>query len=143
MRVVASPEPKASTTGQLAAAELGLHVSPVDGVREIDRPALPLMSKPEHERENASIFADLTRPVLGAESGRDALDRFSAAIGAELAQTVADSLVVIAHGTVIALFVAAHNQVDAFELWRELACPSFVVLDVPSLSLREVVANAV
>jgi hypothetical protein len=38
--------------------------------------------------------------------------------------------------------VAAHNELDAFELWRQLACPSFVVLDVPSFSLREVVADA-
>lgn len=142
LRLVTSPEPKASTTGQLVAAELGLHVSSVEALREFDRPVLPLVSKAEHERQNAPIFADLTRPVLGAESGRDALNRFSAAVGAELARTVAQSLVVITHGTMISLFVAAHNQVDAFELWRELTCPSLVVLDVPSFSLREVVTDA-
>lgn len=142
LRLVASPEPKASRTGQLVAAELGLQVSTVEGLREFDRPVLPLMSKAEHERENSAIFADLNRRVLGAESGRNALDRFSAAVDAELAQTGAQSLVVITHGTVISLFVGAHNQVDAFELWRKLACPSFVVLEVPSLSLGEVVADA-
>src|SRR5438445_7540902 len=83
LRLVTSPEPKASTTGEMVAAELGLHVSPVEGLREFDRPVLPLRSKAEHERENAAIFADLNRPVLGVESGRDALDRFSAAVGAE------------------------------------------------------------
>ena len=142
LRIVTNPEPKASTTGQLIAVELGLHVSSVDGLREFDRPVLPLMSQSEHERENAAIFADLNRRVLGAESGRDALHRFSEAIGAELARTGAQSLVVITHGTVISLFVAAHNQVNAFELWKELACPSFVVLDVSSFSLRQVVADA-
>jgi broad specificity phosphatase PhoE len=141
LRLVTSPEPKASATGRLIAAELSLDVSSVEGLREFDRPPLPLMSQAEHERANAAIFADWDRPVPGAESGRDALNRFSDAIGAELAQTGVHSLVVVTHGTVISLFVAAHNQVDAFELWRELACPSFVVLDVPSLSLREVVAH--
>ena len=142
LRLVASPEPKASRTGQLVAAELGLQVSSVEGLRELDRPVLSLMSKAEYERKNAAIFADLDRRILGAESGRNALDRFSAAVGAELAWTEAQSLVVITHGTVISLIVGAHNEIDAFELWRKLACPSFVVLEVPSFSLREVMADA-
>jgi broad specificity phosphatase PhoE len=138
LRLVTSPEPKALTTGQLVSAELGVDVTPVEGLQEFDRPVLPLMSKAEHERANAAIFTDLNRPVLGAESGRVALDRFAAAVAAELMQTGTQSLVVITHGTVISLFVAAHNRVDAFELWNKLVCASFVVVDVPSFSLREV-----
>jgi broad specificity phosphatase PhoE len=140
LRLVASPEPKALMTGQLVAAELGLDVSAAAGLEEFDRPPLPLMPKAEHERIVAPIFGDLYRRVLGAESGRDALTRFSAAVDTELAQTDAANLVAITHGTVISLFVAAHNDIDGFELWKQLACPSFVVLDVPSFSLREIVS---
>ncbi len=140
LRLVASPEPKALTTGQVVAAELGLNVSAAAGLEEFDRPALPLMPRAEHERIIAPIFEDLHTRVLGAESGRDALIRFSAAVGTELAQTEAPNLVAITHGTVISLFVAAHNDIDGFELWKRLACPSFVVLDVPSFSLREIVS---
>jgi hypothetical protein len=39
----------------------------------------------------------------------------------------------------MSLFVAAHNDIDGFGLWKRLACPSFVVLDVPSFLLREAV----
>lgn len=141
LRLVTSTEPKASSTGRVIAAELSLHVTAVDGVQEFDRPASPWQSKAERERENAAIFDDPTQRVLGAESGRDALDRFSAAIRAELDRTGEQNLVVITHGTVISLFVAAHNPVNGFDLWRDLECCSFVVLDGGSLALREIVRS--
>jgi broad specificity phosphatase PhoE len=142
LRLIASPEPKATRTAELVAAELGIRSASVDGLQEFDRPQLPLLSKAEHERANEEIFVDPNRRVLGTESGRDALNRFSAAIAAELERTQTQSLVVIAHGTVISLFVGAHSAVDAFALWKQLVCPSYVVLNVPSYSLREVVADA-
>jgi len=142
LRLVASPEPKAWRTGELVAAELGLAVSEVEGVRELDRPVSPLLSQADHERANEGIFADLDRRFPGAESARNALDRFSAAVRAELVQTRAQTLVVITHGLVISLFVGAHNDIDAFELWRTLACPAFVVLNAGPFALREVVADA-
>jgi hypothetical protein len=39
---------------------------------------------------------------------------------------------------VIALFVAAHNQVDAFWLWQRLSCPSLVLLSIPDGALLDV-----
>lgn len=68
-RLVASPEPKALVTARIVAARLGVSVSVVEGLREFDHPALPLMSKAQHERVNAPIFADPGRPALGMESG--------------------------------------------------------------------------
>jgi 2,3-bisphosphoglycerate-dependent phosphoglycerate mutase len=141
LRLVTSTEPKAWSTGRVIAAELDLQVSAVDGVQEFDRPASPWQAKFDRERENAAIFDDPTRRVLGEESGLDALNRFSAAIRAEQDRTVEQNLVVVTHGTVIALFVAAHNPVNAFELWRDLECCSFVVLDRGSFSLREIVRS--
>jgi broad specificity phosphatase PhoE len=123
------------------AAELGLRATVVDGVQEFDRPAAPWQSKADRERENVAIFGDPNRRIFGAESGRDALDRFSAAIRSELDQTREQNLVVITHGTVISLFVAAHNPVNAFDLWRDLECCSFVVVDGRSFSVREIVRS--
>ena len=134
LRLIASPEPKAMRTGELVAAELGVQISSIEDLQEFDRPRLPLLSKGDHERANAQIFIDLNQRVLGAESGRDALNRFSAAIAAEMEQTQTQSLVAITHGTVISLFVGAHNDVDAFSLWKQLVCPSYVVLNLPSFS---------
>ncbi len=142
LRMIASPEPKAVSTAALVAAELEVEVSVVDALREFDRPVLPFLSKEEHARANEQIFVDLNRRVLGNESGREALDRFSVAIDDAIALTRAQSLVAVTHGTVISLFVAAHNAVDAFAMWKQLECTSYVVLDVPSFALRNIVIDA-
>ncbi len=142
LRMIASPEPKAASTAALVAAELEVEVSVVDALREFDRPVLPFLPKEEHARANEQIFVDLNRRVFGIESGREALDRFSIAIDDAIAQTRAQSVVAVTHGTVISLFVAAHNAVNAFAMWKQLECTSYVVLDVPSFALRRVVLDA-
>ena len=142
MRLVASPEPKAFKTGQVVAAELDLPITSVEGLEEFDRPVMPMMLKAEYERVNAAIFADFDRQALGVESARGALGRFSAALGGQLAQTEKQTLVVITHGTVISLFACAHNELDPFELWKRLSCPSFVVMEVPTFALVEVIVDA-
>jgi broad specificity phosphatase PhoE len=140
LRLIASQEPKALTTARLAAATLAVDVAIATGLEEFDRPALPIVPRAEHERVNAAIFRNPSARVLGRESARDALGRFSEAMAAELGRTAARTLVAVTHGTVIALFVAAHNPVDPFDLWARLACPSYVVLDLPSFALGEVVS---
>jgi broad specificity phosphatase PhoE len=39
---------------------------------------------------------------------------------------------IVAHGTVISLFVASLTGISAFSLWAELGLPSFVVVDMQS-----------
>jgi len=138
-RLVTSPERKALRTCEIVASELGVPMTVAKDLREFDRPALPIMPPAEHERLNAQIFADLGQRVIGAESGREALDRFAAAVLGELQRTKSGNLVAITHGTVISLLVGGHNEMDAFALWKRLRCPSYVVLDAPSLALVEVV----
>ena len=142
LRLISSPEPKAFKTGQVVAAKLDLSITSVDGLEEFDRPVLPKMVKTEYERVNAAIFADFDRQVLGVESARGALGRFSAALRGQLAETDEQTLVVITHGTVISLFAAAHNELDAFGLWKRLSCPSLVVMEVPAFGVVEVIADA-
>lgn len=48
-------------------------------------------------------------------------------------------LAIIAHGTVIALFVAQRATVDPFDLWRRLGLPSLIVLSLPNCELLEIV----
>lgn len=142
LRLITSPEPKARGTANIVAAVLGVPVAVVEGLKEFDRPALPLMSKAEHARFNRPIFADPDRRVLGTESGAAALERFSAALTSQVAQTAERTLVAITHGTVIALFAGAQNRLDAFDLWRRLACPAMVVLELPGYRLVDVVEDA-
>jgi broad specificity phosphatase PhoE len=56
--------------------------------------------------------------------------------------TPAGNVIVIAHGTVIALFVAYCTSLPVLPLWRRLGLPSFVVLTLPGFGLVvEVVAD--
>jgi broad specificity phosphatase PhoE len=137
--LASSREKKARRTAEIAGGTLGLQVHTVEGLHEFDRPALPLMSAVEHERLNTAIFDDLSRVMIGRESGAQALARFTAGVHAAL-DTLAGSrtLVAVTHGTVISLFVAAHNAIDPRQLWKRLQCPSFVALALPGFRLVRV-----
>ena len=138
-RMFSSPELKARQTSEIVAAELGVAMTTVEDLRELDRPPLPILSESDHRALNARVFAEPDVPVIGAESAASALQRFERALGKEI-DPAATNLVVIAHGTVISLFVASVDpSVEAFVLWKRLRCPSFVVLDGGSLALREIV----
>jgi broad specificity phosphatase PhoE len=41
------------------------------------------------------------------------------------------NLAIVAHGTVISLFVSRLTNADPFLLWKRLGLPSFVVLSLP------------
>lgn len=138
-RLAASPEPKASRTARIVADAVGVSLHHDDGLREIDRRVVPIMPRDEHERYNLRLFAEFDRPVIGAESGHEAQHRFAAAVARTLEEDASTNHVIVAHGTVVALFAAGDDQSQAVALWKRLQCPSFVVLDLPSMLVREVV----
>jgi broad specificity phosphatase PhoE len=49
--------------------------------------------------------------------------------------TPVGNVIVIAHGTVIALFVAYYTSLPVLPLWRRLGLPSFVVLTLQGFGL--------
>lgn len=140
LTLVCSKEPKAKRTCEMLSDELRVPLRVIGGLEEIDRPVLPISSPDEYQRLNARLFQDLSTPAIGRESGAQALSRLSAALTTAIeASPGTDTLVVVTHGTVIALLVAKHNEMDAMDLWKRLTCPSFVVLALPGFELRRVV----
>jgi 2,3-bisphosphoglycerate-dependent phosphoglycerate mutase len=136
-RLVSSTEVKAQRTAEILARAFATGTSSVADLREIDRPAMPVMTREAHRQVNAGIFCQPDRAVVGTESAAAALRRFSAGVRHQLELTAQENLVVVTHGTVISLFVAEHNPVDAFAFWSELECASFVVLNVPSFRILQ------
>jgi len=129
-----STEPKAARTAELIGS-----ASALDGLREIDRPVLPWMGEEEHRAFNQRLFDDFDVAVVGDESAADALRRFDTAVVALCEQVSDENVVAVAHGTVISLFVAHHNtDVNAYDLWQQLDCASFVVLSLPGFALARV-----
>ena len=125
-----SQEPKATETAQLAGAPLGLVAQPIADLHEHDRRNTPYFERIEDFDAAAQrLFAQPDALVYGHETASAALARFSHAIARAQAQTPMDqNAIVVAHGTVITLFVAAHNPIDPFAFWKGLALPSVVVL---------------
>lgn len=140
--IVSSLEPKARDTAAALADALGVAWETAPDLHEHDRSGVPVMDATAWRH---ALRAALERPddlVLGRETARAAAARFTRAVSAALAHHPAGDLVVVAHGTVISLLVAAHNDVDAFAFWERLGMPSLVVLEVPGLRLGDVVSVA-
>lgn len=53
------------------------------------------------------------------------------------------NIIIVAHGTVITLFVSRRAGLEPFPFWKRLALPSFVVLSLPDQAVESVVDDIV
>ena len=140
--IATSAEPKAVETATIVGERLGLPVDVIEGLHEHDRRDTKLLGDEPFRQAMRSLFAHPNDLVFGRETAADALARFEAAIGGLLAAPCTDEdLIIVTHGTVISLFVAAHTGEDGFGLWSRLELPSLVVLQRADLSLKRVEAE--
>jgi broad specificity phosphatase PhoE len=137
--IVASVEPKAAETAELVAGALHKPWHVADGLHEHERSGVGWIDREHFEAQVAEFFRRPGALVFGGETADQAHARFAAAIAALTAQYPARSLAVVAHGTVISLFVALSAGVEPFPLWSRLGLPSFVVLSLPELELVSIV----
>lgn len=135
----ASLEPKALETAAIVAVELGLAVTPWRGLEENDRSGLGHLPAEELRRTITRFFDEPGELVMGRETAAGALARFEAAMRPIAACAGARTVGVVAHGTVISLLVAAHNNVEPMTLWASLDTPSYVALDAASFAWDGVV----
>jgi len=139
--VVCSQEPKANETGRLLARQLDLPWAVAPNLHEHERPTPGLAARDVFESAVESFFAHPKKLVFGAESAQQAQNRFEKAVEAVLNNYPAQTLAIVAHGTVISLFVAHKTGMDAFSLWKKLGLPSMVVLSLPDFKLEKVIGN--
>jgi broad specificity phosphatase PhoE len=134
-RIISSVEPKARETAEIVAKELGILTSAVEGLHEHDRSHGGYLSKEKFEDAVREFFARPNELVFGSETAEQAHSRFHAAIDSILKKIPDQTIVVIAHGTVISLYVSRLTGVFDLSFWKELGLPSFVALDVESKTL--------
>jgi broad specificity phosphatase PhoE len=137
-RIFTSPEPKALHTARILGAAWTIPVEEVEGLREHERPEARILSRDQFEERVRDVFARPSDVVFGAESADAALGRFDATAARLLEQSHRD-VVIVSHGTVIALFVAKHTGTDAFEFWKQQQMPFAVILELPTLSLERTI----
>ncbi len=133
--VVTSQEPKAVETGAMLALRLNLPVRSAPGLHEHDRRDVGFLEDAAFAKRVAHFFARRNELVFGWETGNQAQQRFTGAINQVLSDRSDGNPVIVPHGTVISLFVAAHADVEPFDLWQRLGLPSFVVLRLPHYRL--------
>ena len=134
--LVSSEEPKAAETARVAARGLGVEHATAPGLHEHDRLNAPFLGDEAFRRTARHFFDRPGELVWGNETAEGALARFEGAVGAVLDARDEDVVVVVAHGTVISLFIAKYNDVEPYELWRRLGLPSLCVLTVPGFGMR-------
>lgn len=133
--IVTSLEPKAVETGQLLAKSLGLPASSAPNLHEHERQKTPFLSPEMFEASIITFFAEPSQRVSGTESANESHDRFAQAVWDMVDAHPGQNLAIVAHGTVISLFVSHLTNADPFLLWKRLGLPSFVVLALPENQL--------
>lgn len=127
-RIVASTEPKAAHTAEAIRATLDL--PPIDQFADLGEVHKAGFVQ-DHDATMARLFAEPSVPVLsGWESAAAALGRFRTCLNERVAETNGD-LIVVAHGTVISLYLAellGQERVDT-DVWAAIGFPDLTIVD--------------
>ena len=136
--IVTSEEHKAQETGRVVAESLGVPWAVAPGLHEHERAGVPYVDDPERwQRTLETFFGEPDRLVFGTETATEARERFEDALLTVL-EAHDRAPAVVSHATVMSLFVAHHNNGDAYAFWRGLKMPSLVALSLPSFELTEI-----
>ena len=107
-------------------------------MHEHDRSGVPYHSKDKFQNLVQEFFDRANELIFGNETANDAFARFRQAVDIVLNSYNDKTIVLVAHGTVISLYVAWLTGCDGYSLWNELGLPSFVVLDIQSKTLIKI-----
>lgn len=136
--IFSSSESKAVDTAKVLAEALSLTHKVVPALGEFDRPALSVVSEEDHYDRNEPLFTEPDTPYLGKESANAALERFESGIEEILKEPLEDERLVVTHGTVMSLFLDKYNEeLEGFDVWKKLGCPSYAVVSLPSFKVLE------
>ena len=128
--IVSSTEAKAVETARLVSVELKVHHEAAADLHEHDRSNVPHLRSGEFISMVELFFRRPDELVLGKETAQLAEQRFANAVQTIIkTHAKVETIGIVSHGTVIALFLARCATRAPFQIWREMGLPSFVVLD--------------
>ena len=141
--VWSSREPKAVETAEIVASAFGVPVQTADGLEEHHRSDVPhFPTRDEFEDAVEQLFCNPDHLVLGTETAKQALDRFTSAINEIVGLGQVDNIVVT-HGTVMTLHAASVAGIKPMPFWRRLGLPSYVVLTLPDVQIQSTVESVI
>lgn len=136
--ILSSLEPKAIETAQIVTDALHSSFTTMRDLHEHDRSNVAFETRERFEQQVAEFFLKPDQLVFGAETAAQAHRRFANVVHGLIEEHAKGNLVIVAHGTVITLFVSRAMQIDPFALWKRLGLPSFVVIALPEFKLLDV-----
>ena len=137
-RIITSTEKKAMQTGQIIAEQLGIGCATAPDLHEHDRRNERFeVSRAVFEQRVRDFFAQPDELIFGTETASDAYNRFALAVQNELNTNPGETLAIVTHGTTMTLFTAYHNDIIAFDFWKQLQQPDFKVYTLPDFQLAD------
>jgi broad specificity phosphatase PhoE len=133
--IFSSKEPKATETAEIIAGIHRIELHAAEDLHEHDRSNVPYLA---HEEFQALIHEFFQRPkelIFGKETADQAHARFYRSVHSALNEHTDKTVVIVTHGTVIALFVSRLTGRSDFELWNMLGLPSFIAIELGSNTL--------
>lgn len=139
--IVTSMEPKAQKTGEIVGEYLRLPVIAALGLHEHDRENAGFLSEEDFKNSVIKFFTFPGELVFGNETAKDAKERFINSVKRIVSERQGKNIIIVAHGTVITLFAKEFNEIDAYEFWKKLNTPSYVVFSLPEFKIESVTAE--
>lgn len=112
-----------------------------DDLHENDRTGLGWLGSEELEATIARFFAAPDQRTMGHETADEAYARFAAAVEDVCLRHPVGNIAIVAHGTVITLFVSRRTGLEPFPFWMRLGLPSFVLLLHPDHAVQTIVED--
>lgn len=143
-RIVTSTETKAQQTGQLVAELLGIPCHAVPELHETRRETAPYYECVDDFK--AAIWAAMQEPdklLFGEETFTEARQRFARQIDRLLQHDPDETLAIVTHGTVMALYLAHLSQQNVYTLWETLDMPAYAVLSLSEKTVTELVMSMI
>ncbi len=141
--VISSVEPKAIETAQIIARHMDKSSRTFEGLHEHDRTGVGFLDRERFESQVRNLFEHTDELVMGAETASQARERFANALLSIETEYPEQNIIVVAHGTVITLFVEKVTGLEPFPFWKKLDVPSFVVFSLPGHELVTTVESIV
>lgn len=137
--IASSPELKAQQTAAYLSQAFGPSYHVIEDLHEHQRNFIK--NKIGFERTMDTFFSQPDRIVFGSESARQARERFTSAVEQAISETATGDIFIVAHGTVITLFVSYYTEQIEFSFWQSLDLPSFIVLSIPDYRLIKIMPH--
>lgn len=139
-RLITSEEHKAMLTAQLTAEHLGIPYQSAPNLGETKRDNVPFY--PDVADFRQAIRQAMAQPdklLFGEETFTDARVRFAQQVDSLSAQYPDDTLAIVTHGTVLALYLAHLTAQDIYPLWESFGLPMYVEVDTQTGDISEIV----